>query len=104
MANHNFSFQKAPRSIMNLEMADGTLLLVRVPAKRTVEKLMKMGDLDNRQFLGEFDAVIAEILSNNQQGKKYTSKWVHDNMEFEDQLILLEAVMKFIGAIGADPN
>lgn len=107
----SFDFNKIPRKTLNVTLPDGTLLLVRMPEKRTFEKIkvfqnMDEENLDMDVFFDTLDGVLAEILSNNKAGKKITKQYVAETEEFdfEAKMAFLGEFMEFVGDTEKDPN
>lgn len=107
----SFDFNKIERKTINVTLPDGTLLLVRMPQKRVWEKFktfqnMDQEDTDVSEFFDTLDNIIAEILSENKQGKKITKEYVAtcEELDFEAKMAFLEEYMDFVSSTEKDPN
>lgn len=109
MATVSFDFNKIDRSIFKVTMKDGKKLLVKMPMKKTFEKIAKIEEAnaeemtaeDALDILGEF---CSEILSNNLQKTKVSTKYITDNYNLEEMRELIASYMKFTKGVKEDPN
>lgn len=109
MATVSFDFNKINRSIFKVTMKDGKKLLVKMPMKKTFEKITKLEDTDTDEMtvedaldtLGEF---CSEILSNNLQKTQIRTKYIVDNYNIEEMRELIASYMEFTKGVKADPN
>lgn len=86
-------------------LPDGTVLHLLIPQKKTVEKMMEMGEIDeSADALDKMYSVAAEILSNNMQKKHFEAGEVEDMLDAEELGALFEEYTKFISEIKKDPN
>ena len=108
MAGKSFDFNKIKRSFFNITMKDGKELLVKMPSKKTFEKLTSAeflgDDTPTEEALAAFDDICAELLSNNMAGHEITAEYMGENYDFEEKLIFLNAYMDFATGVKSDPN
>ena len=111
MANYSFSFNRINRSFLNTELWDGTKLQVKMPKKSTFEKLTTLQQYKDdknatiEDVMDTFGSVVAEVLSNNLDGRKFTAKEVTDNMDIEEMKDFLFSYYRdFVGTLADDPN
>lgn len=107
----SFDFNKIPRKTINVTLPDGTLLIIRMPQKRVWEKFKDFQKMDQDStdvdlFFDALDGIIAEILSENKQGKKITKAYVAESeeLDFEAKMAFLDDYMDFVTNTKNDPN
>lgn len=83
-----FNFNKVQRRYYPVTLKDGKTYLVAMPEKRTFEKLQSLDTSDDADVMQELRKCVAEIISNNKQGKRVKPK------EFIDYS--LDEIMQFI--------
>lgn len=83
-----FNFNKVQRRYYPVTLKDGKTHLVAMPEKRTFEKLQSLDTSDDADVMQELRKCVAEIISNNKQGRRVKPK------EFIDYS--LDEIMQFI--------
>lgn len=110
MANKSFDFNKVKRSYFPTTLKDGTKLQVKMPAKKTFEKLLAL-DISEAsskeeavEVISALDTMCAELLSNNVAGHDVDADYMNDNYDFEEKMLFLDAYMDFVNDAKNDPN
>lgn len=106
MAN-SFDFNKIKRSFFTAQLKDGRKLLVKMPMKKTFEKMTSlndMGDVSPNEAMDELGGICAEILSNNMKGEPVSTGYMVDNYDTEEMTLFVEAYMDFVSGVKSDPN
>lgn len=109
MANMSFDFNKVNRSFMTTVLKDGRKLVVKMPMKKTFEKMSALQDADIdgmtiNDAMDTLGGLCAEILSHNMTGEKVTTKEITDNYDTEEMETLIDAYMEFAGGVKNNPN
>ena len=109
MANLSFNFNKIPRSFFNVTLKDDRKLQVKMPRKKTFEKLQVLQKMDEEtaeveDIMDTFGALCAETLSNNLKGEKVTTKYITDNYDFEKIIEFLKQFYAFVSGAANSPN
>lgn len=109
MANMTFDFNKVNRSFMTTTLKDGRKLIVKMPMKKTFEKMsaLQEADVDNMSIDDAMDTLgglCAEILSHNMTGEKITAQEITDNYDTEEMSALIDKYMEFAGGVKNNPN
>lgn len=107
----SFDFNKIERKFINVTLPDGTLLIVSMPQKRVWEKFRDFQSMDEENtdvtvFFDSLDNILAEILSENKQGKKITKEYIAETeeLDFEAKMAFLDEYMEFVTDAKQDPN
>ena len=82
MANLSFDFNKVKRSFMTVTLKDNRKLIVKMPMKKTFEKLSALQEMDT-------DSMTKEIT---------------DDYDTEEMEALIDAYMEFAGGVKNNPN
>lgn len=109
MANLNFDFNKVKRSFMTVTLKDNRKLIVKMPMKKTFEKLSALQEMDTDSMTAEdamdtLGGLCAEILSHNMTGEQVTTKEIADDYDTEEMEALIDAYMEFAGGVKNNPN
>ena len=109
MANLSFDFNKVKRSIMTVTLKDNRKLIVKMPMKKTFEKLSALQEMDTDSMTAEdamdtLGGLCAEILSHNMTGEQVTTKEITDDYDTEEMEALIDAYMEFAGGVKNNPN
>lgn len=109
MANVNFDFNKVKRSFMTVTLKDNRRLIVKMPMKKTFEKLTALQEIDTESMTAEdamdtLGGLCAEILSHNMTREKVTVQEITDNYDTEEMEALIDAYMQFAGDVKNNPN
>ncbi len=109
MANLSFDFNKAKRSFMTVTLKDNRKLIVKMPMKKTFEKLSALQEMDTDSMTAEdamdtLGGLCAEILSHNMTGEQVTTKEITDDYDTEEMEALIDAYMEFAGGVKNNPN
>lgn len=109
MANLNFDFNKVKRSFMTVTLKDNKKLIVKMPMKKTFEKLSALQEMDTDSMTAEdamdtLGGLCAEILSHNMTGEQVTTKEITDDYDTEEMEALIDAYMEFAGGVKNNPN
>ena len=89
MGNYSFDFNKIKRSFMNVTLKDGRKLQVKMPMKRTFEKITALQNMDEENVAVDeaFDTIAeltAEIISHNLKNERVTAQEIADNYDLEE--------------------
>ena len=109
MANLSFDFSKVKRSFMTVTLKDNRKLIVKMPMKKTFEKLSALQEMDTDSMTAEdamdtLGGLCAEILSHNMTGEQVTTKEITDDYDTEEMEALIDAYMEFAGGVKNNPN
>lgn len=109
MANLSFDFNKVNRSFMTVTLKDNRKLIVKMPMKKTFEKLSALQEMDTDSMTAEdamdtLGGLCAEILSHNMTGEQVTAKEITDDYDTEEMEALIDAYMEFAGGVKNNPN
>ena len=109
MANLSFDFNKVKRSSMTVTLKDNRKLIVKMPMKKTFEKLSALQEMDTDNMTAEdamdtLGGLCAEILSHNMTGEQVTTKEITDDYDTEEMEALIDAYMEFAGGVKNNPN
>ena len=107
MANLSFDFNKVKRSFMTVTLKDNRKLIVKMPMKKTFEKLSALQEMDSMTAEDAMDTLgglCAEILSHNMTGEQVTTKEITDDYDTEEMEALIDAYMEFAGGVKNNPN
>ena len=109
MVNLSFDFNKVKRSFMTVTLKDNRKLIVKMPMKKTFEKLSALQEMDTDSMTAEdamdtLGGLCAEILSHNMTGEQVTAKEITDDYDTEEMEALIDAYMEFAGGVKNNPN
>ena len=109
MANLSFNFNKVKRSFTTVTLKDNRKLIVKMPMKKTFEKLSALQEMDTDSMTAEdamdtLGGLCAEILSHNMTGEQVTTKEITDDYDTEEMEALIDAYMEFAGGVKNNPN
>lgn len=108
MANKSFSFNKFERSYFNVELKDGSEVFVKMPQKKTFERLVQVKAIDaDTPFDKQLTALAglcADIMSNNKTDKKVAADFLAKNYDFEELYAFMEAYVDFVRGAQDNPN
>lgn len=109
MANVNFDFNKVKRSFMTVTLKDNRRIVVKMPMKKTFEKLTALQEIDTESMTAEdamdtMGGLCAEILSNNTTRERVTVQEITENYDIEEMEAMIDAYMEFAGGVKNDPN
>ncbi len=109
MANVSFDFNKIKRSFFNVTLKDGRRLQVKMPMKKTFDKLSALQNLDENEVeiedvVDTFGALCAETLSHNLNKETVTTEYMVDNYDIEEMTEFIKQFYIFVGGVTNDPN
>ena len=110
MGNQTFSFNKIKRSFFNVELKDGRKLMVKMPMKKTFEKMTAIQQLDAEdetnieEAMDSLGGLCAEILSNNMRGERISTEYITENYDFEEMNAFFESFVAFVRGVENNPN
>lgn len=94
---------------MTVTLKDNRKLIVKMPMKKTFEKLSALQEMDTDSMTAEdamdtLGGLCAEILSHNMTGEQVTAKEIADDYDTEEMEALIDAYMEFAGGVKNNPN
>ena len=94
---------------MTVTLKDNRKLIVKMPMKKTFEKLSALQEMDTDSMTAEdvmdtLGGLCAEILSHNMTGEQVTTKEITDDYDTEEMEALIDAYMEFAGGVKNNPN
>lgn len=109
MANMTFDFNKVKRSFMTVTLKDGRKLIVKMPMKKTFEKMAALQEVDVDSMsiddaMDTLGGLCAEILSHNMTGERVTAQEITDDYDTEEMEALIDAYMEFATGVKENPN
>lgn len=108
MANLSFDFNKIKRTFFNVTLKDGRKLVVKMPMKKTFEKVSALQEMDDEtnidDALDTISGLCAEILSHNMTGEKVTTEYMTENYDLEEMQIFIEEYYNFTAGVKNNPN
>ena len=109
MANVSFDFNKINRSFFNVTLKDGRKLQVKMPMKKTFEKLQALQNLNEDEvgiedLLDTFGALCAETLTHNLNNEVVTREYMVENYDIEEMTEFIKTFYVFVGNVTNDPN
>ena len=109
MANLSFDFNKIKRSFFDVTLTDGRKLVVKMPMKKTFEKISSLQEVDENEMsmddaLDTLGGLCAEILSNNMTSEKVDTKYMTDNYDIEEMQLFIESYYNFAAGVKDNPN
>jgi hypothetical protein len=109
VANLSFDFNKIKRTFFNVTLKDGRKLVVKMPMKKTFEKISSLQEVDENEMsmddaLDTLGGLCAEILSNNMTSEKVDTKYMTDNYDIEEMQLFIESYYNFAAGVKDNPN
>lgn len=111
MANLSFDFNKVKRTFFNVTLKDGRKLQVKMPMKKTFEKVAEMQNFTEDAEGVSIDDVMdtigglcAECISHNLNGEKVTAQYMTENYDIEEMQAFINEYYNFVGGITQNPN
>ena len=94
---------------MTVTLKDNRKLIVKMPMKKTFEKLSALQEMDTDSMTAEdamdtLGGLCAEILSHNMTGEQVAAKEITDDYDTEEMEALIDAYMEFAGGVKNNPN
>lgn len=109
MANLSFDFNKIKRTFFNVTLKDGRKLVVKMPMKKTFEKISSLQEVDENEMsmddaLDTLGGLCAEILSNNMTSERVDTAYMTDNYDIEEMQLFIESYYNFAAGVKDNPN
>ena len=109
VSNLSFDFNKIKRTFFNVTLKDGRKLVVKMPMKKTFEKISSLQEVDENEMsmddaLDTLGGLCAEILSNNMTSEKVDTKYMTDNYDIEEMQLFIESYYNFAAGVKDNPN
>lgn len=109
MANLSFDFNKVKHTFFNVTLKDGRKLVVKMPKKKTFEKLTALQDMDTDQMsiddaMDTFGGLCSETLSNNMTNERVTLEYMVDEYDIEEMSAFVDSYMDFVNGASNNPN
>lgn len=110
MANYAFDFNKIKRSFFTVTLKNGKKVVVKMPQKKTFEKMQSLSDIDTENITVEdaFDTIgglVAEILNNNMdRNLKFTAKDISDDYDIEEMKEFIKQYEEYVKGATSNPN
>lgn len=109
MANISFDFNKIKRSFFNVILKDGRKLQVKMPMKKTFDKLsalqnMEQSEVNIDDLMDTYGALCAETLSHNLNKENVTAEYITGNYDIEEMTEFIKQFYVFVGGVTDDPN
>ena len=105
-----FSFAEREKKYFDVELTDGTTLLLKMPKKSLFEKISdfqktsKNNDKDYAATYNEVFEIAAEILSNNTSNKTFTANDVEETVNVLNVFAFVKEYFAAVNAIANSPN
>lgn len=68
------------------------------------QKVKEISEDNNAEMMSVFNDIIFKVISNNKEQKKFTTKFVKDNFDFEIGQVFLYGFMEFVQEVQSSPN
>lgn len=109
MANLSFDFNKIKRTFFNVTLKDSRKLVVKMPMKKTFEKISSLQEVDENEMsmddaLDTLGGLCAEILSNNMTSERVDTEYMTDNYDIEEMQLFIESYYNFAAGVKDNPN
>jgi hypothetical protein len=109
MANMNFDFNKVKRSFLTVTLKDGRTLPVKMPMKKTFEKMTALKEVDTESMsiddaMDTLGGLVGEILTNNMKAEKVTTEYITENYDTEEMNAFIDSYMNFVSGVKDNPN
>ena len=109
MANMSFDFNKIKRSFFKVTLKDEKTLIVKMPKKKTFEKITAVQEMDMEEMsvddaMDTLGTICAEVLSNNLQKQRVTTGFMTDYYDIEEMSMFIEEYMEFVSSAKNNPN
>lgn len=109
MANMNFDFNKVKRSFLTVTLKDGRILPVKMPMKKTFEKMTALQEVDTENMsmddaMDTLGGLVAEIISHNMKEEKVTTEYITGNYDTEEMEAFIDSYMNFVSGVKDNPN
>lgn len=109
MASMSFDFNKMQRSFLTVILKDNRKILVKMPMKKTFEKMTSLEVVDTESMtandaMDTLGSIVSEILSNNMQKETITTEYIVENYDTEEMTALIDKFMEFTGSTKNNPN
>lgn len=101
--------QAFKQKTFEVRLMDGTEIKLLKPSQRMVIDIMayeeEMKNIKNpKGVIDSFISLIADILNNNTEGRKFTKSYVDKNFSYEVAMVFIQAYMEFVQEVNSDPN
>lgn len=110
MTNLNFNNVKKTYMTITLPDDENTKLMIMTPTKSILDKLIGMEEFISGVdevgpgVLGDLYNVCAEIMNRNKAGRKITTEYISEVLDFEDLIIFFNAYMEYVGSASNSKN
>ena len=106
---NNFNFNKIKRSFFNVTLKDKRLLQVKMPKKKTFEKLQALQNIDKDEvgiedIMDTIAALCAETLSHNLTNEHISAEYINENYDIEEMFEFIKEFYVFVGDNTNSPN
>lgn len=94
---------------LDITMPDGEVVKVRKPTQAIVIALMNLSEVQNNQknseeLVNRFIEFCSVVLNNNKSGKKYSTDWISENLDFTMVSAIVQTYSEFIAEIQSNPT
>lgn len=109
MASMSFDFNKIQRSFFTVTLKDERKLVVKMPMKKTFEKITAIQEMDTENMttddaMDTMGGIVAEALSNNMSKEKVTTDYITENYDVEEMTEFIDGFMEFVNGVKKNPN
>ena len=91
----------------DITMPNGELVKVRKPTQAIVIALMELSQAqkinDSEEIINRMVEFCSIVLSNNKEGKKYSTDWIAENLDFTMVSAIVQGYSEFIADIQSNP-
>ena len=91
----------------DITMPNGELVKVRKPTQAIVIALMELSQAqkinDSEEIINRMVEFCSVVLNNNKEGKKYSTDWIADNLDFTMVSAIVQGYSEFIAEIQSNP-
>lgn len=98
----NFSAMK--KRYFTIQFEDGTKVELLPPKMKVLRVVSDLTSQGNQDAMPDLISACALILSGNSKKKKYTEKFVEDNLDIDEAHMLIQQYFEWVGGIRNDPN
>ena len=88
-----------------INFEDGKSLTLNPPKLKVLRKAMSVSKaVESEEDIDKVAEVVAMILGNNKEKRKITTKFVEDNFDVRQLLLVMEKFVQWVGGIKQNPN
>jgi len=106
MSNKILDLNTFVQDTLEVKLLDGNSIKLTKPTKKIALQMMALQNIDTSNpdmALSAITEMVAIIFNNNQQGKKFATKWIEDNLDYSLLMAIVQEYSNWINELVSKP-